>query len=63
MTNYMRDHKQDKHVYLEKVLMLPYLNNEKRHANMGTNKQRFESLNHLAMIKFTKDEIIYPRES
>ena len=49
--------------YLEKAEFLPYLNNEKDHPKSNSNKKRFEALNYLAMIKFTRDPIIYPLES
>jgi hypothetical protein len=44
-------------------MFLPYLNNERDHPKSSSNKKRFESLNFLAMIKFSQDPIIYPLES
>ena len=59
---YHRDHNNFES-YLEHSAFLPYLNNEKYHAKTNMNKQRFESLNHLLMVKFMYDPIIYPMES
>jgi palmitoyl-protein thioesterase len=59
---YHRDHSSMEN-YLAYSAFLPYLNNEKHHANYNQNKRRFEDLNHLLMIKFMYDPIIYPMES
>jgi palmitoyl-protein thioesterase len=49
--------------YLDHSAFLPYLNNEKYHSNAYLNKKRFEDLNHLLMVKFMYDPVIYPMES
>ena len=61
-TNYYRDYKRQSE-YLDGALFLPYINNEKDHPKMSQYKKRFESLNSMTMFKYTKDPIIFPRES
>ena len=56
---YHRDHSSMEN-YLAYSAFLPYLNNEKHHALYNQNKRRFEDLNHLLMVKFMYDPIIYP---
>lgn len=58
----MRDYQQHQN-YLDHSIFLPYLNNEKDNVRMDQNKLRFESLNSLTMIMFSRDEIIFPKES
>ena len=59
---YHKDHK-DRQSYLDHSAFLPYLNNEKQHNRFYSNKENFEKLNHLTMVKFIYDPIIYPIES
>jgi len=48
---------------MDNSIFLPYLNNEKEHAGANRNKKRFQQLNALFMIKFSRDPVIYPTES
>lgn len=61
-SNYLRVH-HNEHEYLSGSNFLPYLNNEKNHDKMATQKERFETLNSLTMIKFSQDPVIHPIES
>lgn len=59
---YFRDHK---HVseYLKDSVFLPYLNNEKQHDKFVLNKDRFTNLDSIMLVEFTKDTMIYPKET
>ena len=59
---YHRDHK-NMEAYLTHSKFLPFLNNEVEHDNLEKNKERFEQLNHLLLIKFMYDPVVYPMES
>jgi len=59
---YFRDPKQISS-YLSDSVFLPYLNNEKTHANYVLNKARTSSLNGFMMVEFLKDTMIYPKET
>ena len=59
---YFRDPKDLKN-YLADSVFLPYLNNEKQHPKYELNAKRFKSLNGMLMIEFTKDTMIFPKES
>jgi palmitoyl-protein thioesterase len=59
---YHRDHT-DMESYLTHASFLPYLNNEIEHSGEIMNKERFEQLNFLLMVKFMYDPVIYPMES
>jgi len=48
--------------YLEKCVFLPDINNALSTQNI-TYKKNFMSLNHLALVQFTEDTIVQPRES
>lgn len=61
-SNYYRDFKRPQE-YIDGALYLPELNNEKQHPKMSQYKRRFESLNSLTMFKYSRDPIIFPRES
>jgi hypothetical protein len=61
-TNYYRDFRRESE-YLAKALFLPEINNERTHGRTALYKKRFESLNSMTMFKYTKDPIIYPKES
>ena len=49
--------------YIADSVFLPALNNEKEHPQTAFNKQRFTSLNGIMMAEFTKDTMIYPKET
>merc|ERR1712224_627030 len=49
--------------YLKESVFLPYLNNEKQHGLFSYNKDRFTSLNGVMLVEFTKDGMIYPKET
>jgi palmitoyl-protein thioesterase len=48
--------------YLEKCVFLPDINNALPTQN-ATYKKNFMSLNHLALVQFTEDSVVQPRES
>ncbi|CAM6105687.1 unnamed protein product [Calypogeia fissa] len=50
----------DLDAYYKGCLFLPRLNNELPESRNETYKQRFGSVNHLALIQFEKDEVLYP---
>jgi len=49
--------------YLEKCVFLPDVNNELPNKQNATYKQNFMSLNELALVLFTQDSVVQPRES
>ncbi|KAL3701359.1 hypothetical protein R1sor_019381 [Riccia sorocarpa] len=49
--------------YYRGCLFLPKLNNELPECRNGTYKQRFSSLNYLALIKFEADRVLYPTDT
>jgi len=59
---YFRDpgHMQD---YIKDSVFLPYLNNEEHHSKYDLNKQRFTAMNGFMLVEFTKDTMIYPKET
>ena len=61
-SNYLRVHHSEGD-YLQNSSFLPYLNNEKKHDKMKLQKERFENLNSLTMVKFLQDPVIHPIES
>ena len=48
--------------YLAKCVFLPDINNDLPSQN-ATYKKNFMSLNHLALVQFTEDTIVQPKES
>lgn len=50
----------DLDAYYSGCLFLPRLNNELPESRNATYKERFSSLNHLVLIAFDKDEVLFP---
>merc|ERR1712228_564475 len=61
-TNYMRSER-NYDGYLKGNILLPYLNNEKSHANAEKFKDRVKHLNGVMLAMNLEDSILHPRQT